>query len=347
MALKQTSLSGMGNHAGKQSGQVYLRPGSRFWQLKYIDRDGREVRRSSRTEIKEEAEAILLRLLNPRLSFKRASVLFFERTKLADRTREGYLRSLKVWDPRVGHLDCCDIRKEHIIEFVNESEEAGLGSPAIRQHLAFLSSLLSFASTLNDGPDVNVVKGYSKKHLPLPNERTRFLRLSEAQRLLKCFPTFVKFAIVQCVLEIGLRRTEVLPLRWTQINFQDRYILIRGKGGKERLVPISDTLLCTLLFLPAHTEYVFPNPDTLKPYFGPEPWFQAALSMAGIEDFLFHDLRHTFASWWTQRGGSDRALSKVLGHGSTAITRRYQHLGLAGLVKEMRRINAQFEHSLA
>ena len=61
--------------------------------------------------------------------------------------------------------------------------------------------------------------------------------------------------------------------------------------------------------------------------------FETILNMAGIEDFRFHDLRHTFASWYMMNGGDLYELAKILGHSTIAMTQRYAKLGKAHIAR--------------
>ena len=65
--------------------------------------------------------------------------------------------------------------------------------------------------------------------------------------------------------------------------------------------------------------------------------FERAVTKAGLDDFTFHDLRHTFASRFMQRGGTITTLREILGHSSLAMTMRYAHLSPAHLRAEMER----------
>ena len=71
--------------------------------------------------------------------------------------------------------------------------------------------------------------------------------------------------------------------------------------------------------------------------------FKAALKRAGIEDFRFHDLRHTFASHWVMRGGDLFKLQKILGHSSIEITLRYAHLAPHAFADDYGRLGGPIE----
>jgi integrase len=68
-------------------------------------------------------------------------------------------------------------------------------------------------------------------------------------------------------------------------------------------------------------------------------WYPA-LKRAGIENFHFHDLRHTFASRFMMGGGDLYSLSKLMGHKSLAMTMRYAHLSPGHLRAEVERLCA-------
>jgi len=71
----------------------------------------------------------------------------------------------------------------------------------------------------------------------------------------------------------------------------------------------------------------------------PKKGFIGACRRAGLEDSRFHDLRHTFASWWVQSGGDLYRLSRILGHASLQMTARYGHLRTDDLHDELERVS--------
>jgi integrase len=70
----------------------------------------------------------------------------------------------------------------------------------------------------------------------------------------------------------------------------------------------------------------------------PRKAFEAVCRRAGIEDFRFHDLRHTFASWFVQEGGDLYRLSRILGHATLQMSARYGHLRTDDLHDEIQRV---------
>jgi hypothetical protein len=132
-----------------------------------------------------------------------------------------------------------------------------------------------------------------------------------------------------------MRRGEILDLQWNYVRLDVGFIyVIKSKGAESRQVPISPDLLEMLTKrstgIENQAEYVFPSPvsggrrESVPS--GSSTGFSTACKMAGIENFRFHDLRHTFASWLVMAGVDLTTVSRLMGHKSIAMTLRYSHL---------------------
>jgi integrase len=159
------------------------------------------------------------------------------------------------------------------------------------------------------------------------NKRFRYLTEDEIERLLdNCVNDYTR-DIVTAVINTGMRRQEVLSLKWKQIR--DGFIYLSKTKTGERQIPINGDL--TELFKKVRaknqlrSEYVFCDGKG-RQFKQITKSFQASLERAGIEDFRFHDLRHTFASHFVMRGGTIKELQELLGHKSVTMTMRYAHL---------------------
>jgi len=104
--------------------------------------------------------------------------------------------------------------------------------------------------------------------------------------------------------------------------------LDKTKNGDPRDIPINGTLKNVLENLPRRVDlpYVFHDPCTGKPYRDIKTSFHTALRIAGIRDFRFHDLRHTFASQLVMAGVDLKTVQELLGHRRITMTLRYSHL---------------------
>ncbi len=125
-----------------------------------------------------------------------------------------------------------------------------------------------------------------------------------------------------------MRRGEILGLKWERVDLRHGFILLDiTKSGKRREIPLNDTLIELFTDMPHGIEsvYVFTNEDG-DPYKSVKRSFKTALRRAGIHDFRFHDLRHTFASHLVMAGADITSVKEVLGHKSLEMTMRYAHL---------------------
>ncbi|HSQ01143.1 MAG TPA: site-specific integrase [Candidatus Dormibacteraeota bacterium] len=142
-----------------------------------------------------------------------------------------------------------------------------------------------------------------------------------------------------------LRQSEQFGLRWENVDFQTGIITVpRSKHGEKRHVPMNDTAREILRSLPSRMKsaYVFPSATGETPI---DPCnfiarvFRKALNKAGVEDFRWHDLRHTFASRLVTAGVDLRTVQELLGHKTIMMTLRYSHLSPAHQLEAVQRLN--------
>ena len=139
--------------------------------------------------------------------------------------------------------------------------------------------------------------------------------------------------------QTGMRLEELLGLRWEQVNLERREVrLVVTKTNQPRVVPLSDRAVAVFVASPrlGPSPYVFTNPITGQRYRNLRHSFRKACSLAGITDFRWHDLRHTFASWHVQSGTDLYRLSRILGHSTLQMTTRYAHLATENLHQAVR-----------
>ena len=140
--------------------------------------------------------------------------------------------------------------------------------------------------------------------------------------------------IILIALTTGMRIAEIFALNWGDILSREGLIAVRSqrKRGKIRYVPLTPELANEIQRYPREfgQERIFPPKSGTK---GErqrvEGSFETVLERAGITGFRFHDLRHTFASWYMMNGGDLYELAKILGHSNIKMTERYAKLGKA------------------
>jgi len=150
--------------------------------------------------------------------------------------------------------------------------------------------------------------------------------------------------IVKTALLTGLRRGDILNLKWSDVDL-DKGVLFfneQKKRGKRRAKVLNSDMIELLKNIPqGESENILNGPDG-KPLKDIKRSFRTALKKAGIKDFHFHDLRHTSASYMVMRGASLKAVQEHLGHTSLAMTQRYAHLSPEFQRSEVERLSGIF-----
>jgi integrase len=186
------------------------------------------------------------------------------------------------------------------------------------------------------------------------DERDRYLSEDELGRLKQALDqkqfrrgtrainrTFFRLRLLVLIaVSTGMRISEIFALQWSDVLYAEGLLAVRTKlkGGKMRYVPMSPELAQELRRCPSGIgdERVFPpKPGATSGRQRVEGSFEDLLERAGISDFRFHDLRHTFASWFMMNGGDLYELAKILGHSNIRMTERYaklakQHIARTG-----------------
>ena len=134
-------------------------------------------------------------------------------------------------------------------------------------------------------------------------------------------------------LNTGLRRSEILNLKWQDINFTERFLTVREtKSKKNRHVPMNQQTFDVLHAIFRHTpgDYAFPGdkPGSHLSESYVTHCFGKTVKKAGVKDFHLHDLRHTFASWLVMSGVGLKTVQELLGHRTYQMTLKYAHLSL-------------------
>ena len=186
------------------------------------------------------------------------------------------------------------------------------------------------------------------------NERTRYLSDEERKRLLdacKASDNEHLYPVVVFALSTGARKSEILGLTLDDLDLtRDTAILRDTKNGDTRAVPVVHHLRDLLedqvetvnrfydeLEATADTRWLFPRRDGQEPIDIRKAW-ENARDAAKINDFRFHDLRHSTASYLAMNGASLVEIAEILGHRTLQMVRRYAHLSeshVKGVVKEL------------
>lgn len=310
-----------------------------FW-IRYAGLDGRTVYESASDKFKE-AEVLLIQRRQsikegkqPDIK-KMASYTFYdlaaEYIKWCERQR-GFRQKVNVVKQLAGIFGSLPLRSfdtRLIEQYQSERLQKGNKPATPNRHIAIIKHMFTKAVDWKMAGEP-VLKGIRKaKQLPENNRRLRYLSREECQELISQCQGNIK-AIVITALNAGMRKGEILSLKWDNVDLKHGFILLDvTKNGERREIPINNSLRATLQGLTRRldSQYVFCNPDTGNPYDKDlKRSFNTALRRAGIKDFHFHDLRHTFASHLVMAGVDITTVSRLLGHKSLTMTLRYSHL---------------------
>lgn len=329
---------------------VYERdPGSGIWWIRYIDEHGKLRRRRVGPKVlakrfyrdakqKVAAAKVVIAIAGPEqpkpLPPRTVTAMIDDvlaRIKGQLRSERNYIQSAKLWkaafpDTALDAVLPGDIERWRAMQFAVKAPP----KPAtINRHLAFLKRVFRLA--LQDGyctkTPFNTIT-FQKEN----NRRVRFLAEEEEARLCGILAEPDRLA-VQIAIYTGMRQGEQFPMRWAQVDFQNRIITIpRSKHGESRVVRLSVTTLgyfTRLLQINGSSAYVFPSDTNTTPMNAGNFYnrtFRPALKRADIENFHWHDLRHTFGSRLAMLHVGETQIAALMGHKSTAMAQRYIHL---------------------
>jgi len=227
-----------------------------------------------------------------------------------------------------GDIVLSGITPKRINAYKQARKEKGGGAPSINRSLTALSKAFSLAVKEWEWVKENPVSKVSREKEN--TGRDRWLTSDDEKRLMDNSPQWLR-DIILFALHTGLRQDELLSLQWGRVNLFNKTIIIQeSKNGKPRTIPLNlvalDILTEKAKVRSLKSDLVFLSSATTKiEKRNLRRAFETALQKASIEDFHFHDLRHTFATRLAQRGIDIYKISKLLGHVNITMTQRYAH----------------------
>ncbi|HTQ72218.1 MAG TPA: site-specific tyrosine recombinase XerD [Acidocella sp.] len=226
-------------------------------------------------------------------------------------------------------------------------QSLGSSGMAARTQARRLSALKQFYLFLlregarADNPAAEISAPKLPKALPKYLSESEVEALLEAAKDMEGLPGLKAQAGLEILYSTGLRVMEMLSLRAGALTTDAMMLLVKGKGGKERMIPLSDAARHAAAALraasPAKARYLFAGRDPAQPM--TRQGFALLLKQAALEAGLDparlspHVLRHSFASHLLAHGADLRALQKLLGHADIATTEIYTHVLAARLQK--------------
>ncbi|MGH8279019.1 MAG: tyrosine-type recombinase/integrase [Gammaproteobacteria bacterium] len=323
------------------------------WWICFTSPRGQRLRRSTGTANRQAAQEFHDRLKaelwrveelgeRPRHTWNEAAVKWLEETT-HKATHEQDKSVLRWLDPYLGGKDLGDINRDLLLK-ISEAKVKESSPATANRHLALIRAILRRARD-----EWEWLERIPKIHLyTLKNKRVRWITREQAERLLYYLPPH-QAAMARFALATGLRQRNVSGLEWNQVDLRQKLAWIhpdQAKAGKAIGVPLNAEALSVLRgCLGQHELFVFTYEGKPIRQVNTKAW-RAALRKAGLENFRWHDLRHTWASWHAQAGTPLNVLQVLGGWASAEMVQRYAHLGVAHLREHAERIVAvPIEHS--
>lgn len=310
-----------------------LRKRGGVWWIDFVDPNGQRVRRSAGT-----ASRALAQELHDKLKADSWRI-----AKLGERPRHTWNDAVVRWLKESGHKATLDMDKAHfrwvhphlggrwlddinrsMIDRMTDARVAeGVSNASVNRMLEVVRAVLRRSVNqwewLDKAPLVRMLKE--------PTRRVRFLTREEAKRLLSELPEHLA-DMAAFSLATGLRRSNVTGLMWTQVDLVRRLAWIhpdQAKARKAIAVPLNaEAVVIIRRQTDRNGTFVFSYTGNRIVQVNTKAWY-SALKRAGIEDFRWHDLRHTWASWHVQNGTPLHALQELGGWETSEMVRKYAH----------------------
>lgn len=249
-----------------------------------------------------------------------------------------------------------------------------ISQATVNRRMATIKGMFTKATDWNMANDATSKQVHKVKMFQESFSRGQFLSAEEIKALLDaCSSNVVSITgktiqqkqshlkpIIIFALNTGCRKEEILSLKWENVDLKHSFInMVKTKNGERRQIPINDTLREMLVGLTRRLDvpWVFfevvhkLNRETgevkeiIKRFGDVKRSFITACKKAGIQDFVFHSLRHTFASHLVMSGIDLTTVSRLMGHKSLTMTLRYSHLAPNHLTSAVNVLNSSMSFS--
>lgn len=253
------------------------------------------------------------------------------------KSQRGPRGQLKWWRSQLGYMILCDVnapiiavKRDELLVGITPRGKRRSNASVVR-YLAILSHVFSYGIKELQWLENNPVSKIRKPSEP--RGRVRFLSTEERQNLLEaCKQSKNKhlYLITVLALSTGMRASEILNLKWSDIDLPKGMIVLhKTKNNERRAVPLTGLALELIKkeFQKKTLNYglLFPSRRFDKPISFRTAW-ETVVRRAGLKDFNFHSCRHDFASSLLASGASIAQLAEVLGHKTLQMVKRYSHL---------------------
>ncbi|GFO61679.1 integrase [Geomonas silvestris] len=317
-----------------------------IWWIHYTGLDGRQKKESSRSKRFRDAEALLIHRKNEIQKGNQPEVVQVKNhtfRELAERYREfsqyqrGYRNKksiIKMAEDEFGNLPLKHFTLAFLESYQAKLLASELSEATVNRRICCIKHMFTKAVDWKMASESTMKEVHKVKMFKESLKRDRFLSREEIERLLEACGTdrqqlHLKPIIIFAV-NTGCRKSEILRLKWQNVDLEHGFISIHEPKNKEmRMTPINAPLRQLLDGLPREEgiDYVFFNFKTGDRLLDLKRSFPTAVKKAKLKgDVVFHTLRHTFASHLVMSGVDIATVSRLLGHKDLKMTMRYSHL---------------------
>jgi integrase len=304
------------------------------WWIRITTPNGEQIRRSARTTHRQEAQEFHDRLRvelwrihqlgdKPRRTWQEAVERWLTETS-HKASHQDDIRHLRWVHPFLYQRYLDEISRELIDEMTASRLSEGVVNSTVNRMLEVVRAILNRSEREWEWLD----KVPAVRMLSEPKRRIRWLTRNEATRLLEELPNHLE-QMARFSLQTGLREANVTGLAWAQVDLDRRVAWIHPDQSKNRKpipVPLNaEAVLVLRSQIGQHPVKVFTFKGCPVSKANNHAW-RKALIRAGIKDFRWHDLRHTWASWHVQQGTPLHVLQELGGWSDIRMVQRYAHL---------------------
>jgi integrase len=312
---------------------LYKRKDSSIWWVRFTNK-GERIQLSSGTSERIKAEEYEAKLrsnlweqerlgVKPTYQWNDAVVRYLRETK-HKASQVSDIFHLRWLDKYLNGVELHTIKRDLLDKISAAKQDEGVENSTVNRMQEIIRALLRKAC--NEWEWIDRVP--MVRMLPEPTKRVRWLTREEADILIADLPSHLA-DMVRFSLETGLRRANVTGLLWSQVDLERKMAWIHPDQAKARKaipVPLSNAAIVTLRKqVGKHPVRVFTYNGNPVIQVNTKTWHKS-LKRLGIENFRWHDLRHTWASWHIQEGTPLHVLQELGGWSTPEMVQKYAHL---------------------
>ena len=275
----------------------------------------------------------------------------------AQNTIENYQRDLEQFLILLGSRDLSKISDEDVSAVVRQLSRMNYAPKSIARKISAIKEFFKFLFSekiIKENPAAYLTAPKQEKPLPKFLTEEELRHLIEVAKSKTDLPQKRMAVMLQVMSACGLRVSELVSMPENCINFDKKEVLIRGKGSKERLIPISDAAVAAVLDYISYREefiragrrsiWLFPSLTSESGHVTRHAFFEYLKKIAaeaGIYPSRIspHVLRHTFATRLLNHNADLRSVQKMLGHEDISTTEIYTHITSEQLIEKVKRLH--------